>query len=354
MPRRERRRRARRPALQRRVRRPAVRHRRQRRRGARGRRDLLAVLQLAARRARRRRASARRTAPALRRCRCPTRFPPAQPRGAPRRPFQTLIARLPRPCASPSSRSTRIREYALVIAANRDEFHARAGRARGMVGRGLARRTRSRSAAARGSASRASAAGRWSPTCASRGTTIPTRPRAARSWPRYLGRPPQAAALGPARDRRSAASAHNGFNLVAGEPGAAHWGSNRGAGAARGCRGIYGLSNAAARHAVAQGRAHQGRVRGLVLARRRHDDSAALRHARTTAPRRRTPSCRRPACHSSANGCCRRRSSSAPDYGTRCSTVLTIGRDGSAHFVERTFDPRRPGDVGDGRISASP
>ena len=27
-------------------------------------------------------------------------------------------------------------------------------------------------------------------------------------------------------------------------------------------------------------------------------------------------------------------------YGTRCSTVFTLGRDGAAHFVERTFDPR--------------
>jgi uncharacterized protein with NRDE domain len=26
-------------------------------------------------------------------------------------------------------------------------------------------------------------------------------------------------------------------------------------------------------------------------------------------------------------------------YGTRCSTVLTIARDGAAHFVERSFDP---------------
>jgi uncharacterized protein with NRDE domain len=28
-----------------------------------------------------------------------------------------------------------------------------------------------------------------------------------------------------------------------------------------------------------------------------------------------------------------------PDYGTRCSTVLTIARDGAARFVERSFDP---------------
>ena len=39
----------------------------------------------------------------------------------------------------------------------------------------------------------------------------------------------------------------------------------------------------------------------------------------------------------------------APDvgYGTRCSTVILIGRDGRARFVERTFDPAgaRIGDV---------
>jgi len=28
----------------------------------------------------------------------------------------------------------------------------------------------------------------------------------------------------------------------------------------------------------------------------------------------------------------------SPDYGTRCSTVFTLARDGSAHFVERSFD----------------
>ena len=40
-----------------------------------------------------------------------------------------------RRCASPSSRSTRIPRYALVVAANRDEFHARAGGARALVER---------------------------------------------------------------------------------------------------------------------------------------------------------------------------------------------------------------------------
>lgn len=28
------------------------------------------------------------------------------------------------------------------------------------------------------------------------------------------------------------------------------------------------------------------------------------------------------------------------EYGTRCSTVLTLARDGGAHFVERSFDPQ--------------
>ena len=26
-------------------------------------------------------------------------------------------------------------------------------------------------------------------------------------------------------------------------------------------------------------------------------------------------------------------------YGTRCSTILTVSRDGTAHFIERGFDP---------------
>ena len=29
----------------------------------------------------------------------------------------------------------------------------------------------------------------------------------------------------------------------------------------------------------------------------------------------------------------------SPDYGTRCSTILTIDGDGAARFVERSFDP---------------
>lgn len=29
----------------------------------------------------------------------------------------------------------------------------------------------------------------------------------------------------------------------------------------------------------------------------------------------------------------------SPEYGTRCSTVLLLGRDGTARFIERSFDP---------------
>ncbi len=29
----------------------------------------------------------------------------------------------------------------------------------------------------------------------------------------------------------------------------------------------------------------------------------------------------------------------SPDYGTRCSTVVTIDHEGAARFVERSFDP---------------
>ncbi len=58
-----------------------------------------------------------------------------------------------------------------------------------------------------------------------------------------------------------------------------------------------------------------------------------------TAPSRPTPTCRTPASRST-----RERLLSAPfivsaDYGTRCSTVVTLGRDGEARFVERSFDP---------------
>ena len=28
------------------------------------------------------------------------------------------------------------------------------------------------------------------------------------------------------------------------------------------------------------------------------------------------------------------------DYGTRCSTILTVSREGTAHFIERAFGPQ--------------
>ncbi len=29
----------------------------------------------------------------------------------------------------------------------------------------------------------------------------------------------------------------------------------------------------------------------------------------------------------------------SPDYGTRCSTIVTVEHDGAARFIERSFDP---------------
>ena len=40
-----------------------------------------------------------------------------------------------------------------------------------------------------------------------------------------------------------------------------------------------------------------------------------------------------------------------PTYGTRCSTLLFLGRDGTATMVERTYAPEPLGDV---RVTLAP
>ena len=141
-------------------------------------------------------------------------------------------------------------------------------------------------------------------------------------------------------------AAYNGFNLIAGDTTAAHWGSNRATGVRELMSGIHGISNAALdtpwpkvlRSKAALGAWCDGPAGDI-------DALFAVLGDRTLAPDDLLPN--------TGVSLEWERRLSAPfivgddvGYGTRCSTIVLLGRDGRARFIERTFDPAgRP--VGD-------
>ncbi len=228
-------------------------------------------------------------------------------------------------------------DFPVVIAANRDEFHARpaepatwgaappfsgilAGRDLEAGGTWLGVRRDGRWALL----TNVREGGRNDPAARSRGDLVPAV---------LNGRPDPARALAdlvPARQR------YNGFNLLAGTGAVAHWMSNRGHGPAPIAPGVHGLSNAfldtpwpklarttdAVRAWVARGASDTDALFAMLADRAQAPDDAL---PDTGVPRD------------------RERVLSSPfivgdDYGTRCSTVLTIDRAGMARFRERTFD----------------
>jgi uncharacterized protein with NRDE domain len=224
--------------------------------------------------------------------------------------------------------------YPLVIAANRDEFHARAAAPAhwwedGMLG-GL-------DLAAGGTWFGVNARGRWAlvtnfregvprdPNAPSRGGLV-THALAETA-------PPLVCAAAIAAD----GVRYHGFNLLVGDVANGVYASNRASGALALGRGIYGLSNhlldtpwpklmrSKARFAASLAAFDDG-VEPLfeLLADRTQAEPTAL-PVTGVAPE------------------WERLLSSAfivdSRYGTRCSTVLTIAHDGSARFVERGFDP---------------
>jgi uncharacterized protein with NRDE domain len=228
-------------------------------------------------------------------------------------------------------------DYALVLAANRDEFHRRptapaawwtadaalpilAGRdlEQGGTWLGITRHGRW------GFVTNVRDPARHDPGAPTRGTLVPA-----------LVRDPR-----PASDTIAslvaAARAYNGFNLVGGDATGAAFGSNRAPATATLGRGIHGVSNAgldtpwpklvrtkAALAAWAQRGAAGFDAVWAALADRtpaRDDELPA-----TGIPRERE----------------RLVSASfivSSDYGTRCSTIVAIGREGDVQFVERSFD----------------
>jgi uncharacterized protein with NRDE domain len=227
--------------------------------------------------------------------------------------------------------------YRAVIVANRDEFHARATlpacwwREGWLAGRDLA---------AGGTWLGITAAGRWAlltnirdparhdPAAPSRGALVTG----------LLADPRPAAVAVPAIAAGS--GRHNGFNLVGGDGARAAWGTNRGPGARDLAPGLHGLSN----HALDTPWPKLVRTKAAVAAwcaAGEHGDDGLEPLFAALADRTAAPDADLPATGIPLE---RERLLSAPfivsaDYGTRCSTVVTLGRDGTARFVERSFDP---------------
>ena len=132
-------------------------------------------------------------------------------------------------------------------------------------------------------------------------------------------------------------NAYDGFNLLAGDGRELRYFSNRGSEAQALAHGVHGLSNALldtpwpkverAKSALAMllDRDRDGLVDGVLalLADRTQPADHALPSTGVSLQWER---CLAPVFIAS------------PDYGTRCSTVLLVGRNGDVTFVERSFD----------------
>ncbi len=239
-------------------------------------------------------------------------------------------------------------KYALVIAANRDEYHARpAAPAAWWEAGWLA----GRDVTAGGTWLGITRAGRWALLTNIRepGRNDPRAPSRGALVTRVL-----ADTAAPAESIAAAArsaSAYNGFNLLAGDTTSAFWASNRADAIAPLAPGIHGVSNAppgAAWPKVARA----GAAFGEWCARGSDDVEALFALLRDTTP---TPDALLPATGAPLEW---ERLLSSPfivgkdrGYGTRCSTIVAIARDGDARFIERTVDPSgRPAGDSDHRF----
>jgi len=227
--------------------------------------------------------------------------------------------------------------YALVVAANRDEFHARAALpAHWGDSAPYAGMLAGRDLLAGGAWMGVRRDGRWA---------LVTNVRDGR---RNDSNAPSRGELVPAVLNDDAAPAtalaallrkadpYNGFNLLVGDADSAAWGSNRASGVRPLASGVYGLSNALLDTPWPK----LARTRDAIArwAARGDDDLSPVFAA--LADRTRAQDEALPATGVSLDW---ERLLSAPfivkeDYGTRCSTMLAISRSGAARFVERTFD----------------
>jgi uncharacterized protein with NRDE domain len=224
--------------------------------------------------------------------------------------------------------------FELVIAANRDEFHARPAAPADWWEQGW---LAGRDLAAGGTWLGITRAGRWAlltnvreparhdPMAPSRGALVPRLLAADEATSAAL-----AAALGDA-------DGYNGFNLLAGDCRAAYWGSNRAGSLHALAPGIHGLSNAALDTPWPKvARAKAALAAWCMAGDRDLEPVFALLGDRAVAPDAMLPATGIPVA--------RERQLSAPfivgdDYGTRSSTVVAITPRGEARFIERSFDP---------------
>jgi uncharacterized protein with NRDE domain len=224
--------------------------------------------------------------------------------------------------------------YALVVAANRDEYHARPATAAAwwdegwLAGRDLKAGgtwfavTRS---ARWGFVTNVREPARFEPRAPSRGSLVPA----------VLVDP--SSPIASIARVTAEANARNGFNLVAGVVAEAAWGSNRGTPVANLPQGIHGLSNATLDTPWPKVTRTKAALAAWCDA--AEPDIAplfALLADPDVAPDSDLPS--------TGVTLERERLLSSPfivspTYGTRCSTVLTVDRAGAARFVERTFAP---------------
>lgn len=223
--------------------------------------------------------------------------------------------------------------YALVVAANRDEFHDRAARAAHWWDEGW---YGGRDLAAGGMWFGVRRDGRWALV-----TNVREPGRydaAARSRgelvPRVLGASSIAEGVAALkRDERL----YNGYNVVAGDLLSAHWTSNRDGPPRRLAQGVATLSNAGLGTPWPKVAALRSAIERW--AGRGDDDVEPIFAA--LADREVAADAQLPATGVPLDW--ERRLSAAfivgDRYGTRCSSVLAIGHDGGARFVERTWGP---------------
>jgi uncharacterized protein with NRDE domain len=133
-------------------------------------------------------------------------------------------------------------------------------------------------------------------------------------------------------------SPYNGFNFIAGDLASACWGSNRAPHTRALAAGVHGLSNAALD--TPWPKVARSRAAFTAWCARSANDAEAL--FAMLGDRAMAPDAELPATGVSLEW---ERRLSAPfivgadvGYGTRCSTVVLLGRDGDARFIERTFD----------------
>ncbi len=223
--------------------------------------------------------------------------------------------------------------YAIVIAANRDEFHARPTAPAHWWDEGW---LAGRDLAAGGTWLGVTRRGRWAlltnvrdparndPAAPSRGALVPQLLADANDPAAAL-----AAVVG-------AASAHNGFNLMGGDCRSAHFGSNRGPGLPTLPPGIYGVSNATLDTAWPKVERTKSAIARWCAS--GTDDASPL--FAILADTREAPDGELP--HTGVPLDWERRLSApfivGERYGTRGSTIVALGRDGRARFIERTFD----------------